>query len=318
VRYVGQKFVQLVIVVIAVTFLTSMLIRLLPGDPALFKAGPGATPEQLEQIRDDLGLNDPVPVQYVKWLGRFVTGDWGISTQANTKIFTMVKDRLPISLMIMFYAQLMALIVAIPLGILAAYRNGSLTDRAVNTTAFGALSIPNFVLAVVFVLVFSVRLQWFPATSKYYNPITDPVEHFKAFFLPSLVIAIGLAAGYIRLLRADMVGTLQSDFITMARAKGMSTRRILYVHALRPSSFSLITAAAVNIGVLIGGTVIVEQTFQLSGMGYLTVFSIGVRDYEVVQACVAIFALIFVLSNFFVDLAYGWLDPRIRHARALA
>lgn len=317
-RYVGQKLIQLVIVVVAVTFLTSMLLRLLPGDPAVFKAGPGATPEQLDQIREDLGLNDPIPVQYVKWLGDFLTGDWGISTQANTPIFDLIKDRLPISILIMVYAQLLALLIAVPLGILAAYRSGSVTDRAVNTAAFGMLSIPNYVIAVVFVLIFAIRLGWFPATSRYYNPFTDPVDHFKAFFLPVLTIAIGLAAGYTRLLRADMIGTLQNDFVTMARSKGMSTKRILFGHALRPSSFSLITAAAVNIGVLIGGTVIVEQTFQLSGMGYLTVFSIGVRDYEVVQAAVAIFALIFVLANFFVDLAYGWLDPRIRHARALA
>jgi peptide/nickel transport system permease protein len=317
-RYVGQKLIQLVIVVVAVTFLTSMLLRLLPGDPAVFKAGPGATEEQLEEIREDLGLNDPIPVQYVKWLGDFLTGDWGISTQANTPIFDLIKDRLPVSILIMVYAQILALLIAIPLGILAAYRSGSLSDRAVNTAAFGMLSIPNYVIAVVFVLIFAIRLGWFPATSKYYNPFTDPVEHFQAFFLPVLTIAIGLAAGYTRLLRADMIGTLQNDFVTMARSKGMSTKRILFGHALRPSSFSLITAAAVNIGVLIGGTVIVEQTFQLSGMGYLTVFSIGVRDYEVVQAAVAIFALIFVLANFFVDLAYGWLDPRIRHARALA
>jgi peptide/nickel transport system permease protein len=317
-RYFGQKLVQLIIVIIAVTFLTSMLIRFLPGDPALFKAGPGATPEQLDQIRHQLGIDQPIPVQYVKWLGRFVTGDWGISTQSNTKIYDLIKDRLPVSIMIMVYAQLMALLIAIPLGIWAAYRQGTASDRIVNTTAFGMLSIPNYVIAVVFVLVFAVHLQWFPATAKYYNPVTDPVNHFKAFFLPSLTIALGLAAGYIRLLRADMVTTLQNDFVTMARAKGMSTSRILFRHSLRPSSFSLITAAAVNIGVLIGGTVIVEQTFQLAGMGYLTIFSIGVRDYEVVQACVAIFALIFVLSNFFVDLAYGWLDPRIRHARALA
>src|SRR5689334_5110492 len=142
-RYFWRKVLQLVVVVIAVTFLTSMLLHLLPGDPAIFKAGPGATPDQLHAIRQQLGLNDPIPVQYIRWLGNFIRGDWGISTQSNTEIYTMIKDRLPISIYIMVYAQLMALIIAIPLGIISAYRASSLTDRAVNTGAFTMLSLPN-------------------------------------------------------------------------------------------------------------------------------------------------------------------------------
>jgi peptide/nickel transport system permease protein len=316
-RFVRQRLIQLVIVVFGVTLLTSGLMRLLPGDPAIAIHGPGSK-EELDAIRDRLDLNRPLPVAYAKWVGHLLTGHLGNSEAFNVPVTTLISERLPVTLWLMFYAMVISLVIAIPLGILTAYRANRPTDRIVSTFSFGMLSLPPYIIGVLFVFLFSVKLGWLPALSTYSSPFEDPVNHFKSMVLPSVTLALGLIAVFQRLLRADMVGTLQNDFITLARAKGMSTQRILFRHALRPSTFSLITAAAVNIGALIGGAVIVETIFALPGMGDLTVQAIFRRDFPVVQVCVVIFAVGFVLVNFLVDLLYNVLDPRIRHARALA
>jgi len=317
-RYVRQKMIQLVIVVIAVTFLTFIAINLLPGDPAIFKAGPGATDAQVAQVRHDLGLDKPIPVQYGIWLKKMATLDFGVSLGFNTPVSELVRNRLPVTLVVLLYAEIMSMIVAIPLGVFSAYRAGSAFDRGSNTVAFALLSVPNYIIGVVLLYFFAVRWGWFPAISNQVSLFDNPVEHFKGYFLPALTLAVAQVAIYTRLLRTDMIATLQMDFITMARAKGMPTRTILFRHAMRPSLFSLITASAVNIGALIGGAVIVEQIFALPGMGQLTVEAIGRRDFPVVQVCVTIFAVGFVFVNFVVDVAYAFIDPRIRHARALS
>lgn len=320
-RYVRQKLVQLVIVVFAVTVFAFTLMSFLPGDRAVAIGGVvgGENAEQYyDQIREQWNLDDPLPVQYFIWLQNFVTGDLGVSPNFNVPVTDLIKDRLPVSLTLMVYSLLLAMVIAVPLGVLTAYRANSFVDRSLNTVAFGFLSVPNYVLGVLLVFLFALRFGWFPAISQYVSLWDDPSEHFKNFFLPVLTLALGQIAIYMRLLRADMVATLQNDFITLARSKGMSTRRILFRHALRPSTFALITAAAVNVGALIGGTIVVEQIFGMPGMGNLTVEAIFRRDFLVVQACVVIFAVAFVLVNFFVDLVYAVIDPRIRHARALA
>jgi peptide/nickel transport system permease protein len=203
------------------------------------------------------------------------------------------------------------------LGVLTAYKQNSLFDRVANTTAFGFLSIPNFILAVLLVFIFAIRLGWLPATG--YVPFgEDPFEHFRHMVLPAFSLAAGQIAIYMRLLRTDMIATLQEDFIGVARAKGMPTRRILIQHALRPSSFSLLTVAAINIGTLIGGTIVIERIFAISGLGSLIIEAIFTRDYLVVQGTVVLVAVAFVVVNFLVDILYAVIDPRIRHARAVA
>jgi peptide/nickel transport system permease protein len=209
------------------------------------------------------------------------------------------------------------LVIAVPLGILTAYRADSWFDKSVNTVAFGLLSVPNFIFGVLLVFLFSIRLGWLPATG--YVPFgEDPTEHFRRMILPSFALAASQIAVYMRLLRTDMISTLQEDFIGVARAKGMPTRRILLRHALRPSSFSLLTVAAINVGQLIGGTIVIERIFAIAGLGSLIVESIFTRDYLVVQGAIVIVAVGFVLVNFIVDILYAVLDPRIRHARAIA
>ncbi len=315
--YLRQKALQLVVVLLIVTFVTFLLINLLPGGPEIAILGVGATEEAVEEIRADLRLDDPIPVRYVRWLGAAFTGDLGQSYVNNTPVTELLKDRLPPTLLLMLYSTIISLAVAIPFGIATAYRSDTMFDKIANTTAFGLLSVPNFILAVLLIFFFSLRLGWFPATG--YTPLAeDPAQHFKGMVLPAVSLAAGQIAVYMRLLRTDMIATLQEDYIGVAKAKGMPTATILFRHAFRPSSFSLLTVAGLTVGQLIGGTIIIEQIFAISGIGSLVVFSIFQRDYLVVQGTVVLIAVGFVLINFLVDLLYAALDPRIRHARALA
>ncbi|MBI4884590.1 MAG: ABC transporter permease [Actinobacteria bacterium] len=319
-RYVLRRLAQTILVVVLVTLLTSAALRFMPNATEVLvaaKTGPGATKEQAEAVIKDLGLDKPFYVQYFSWMKDFVTGEWGNTFQTNQTIASEVKRALPISVFLMIYGQLLALSAAVPVAVWSAYRQNSRFDRMSATTAFGMLSLPNYIVAPVLMLLFSVQRRWVPYPSIYSGLWDDPVAHLKAFVLPSITIALPLFAGYMRLLRADMIGTLQSEFITTARAKGVSTRNILFRHALRPSLFSLVTATAVNVGALMGGVVIVEQFFLLNGMGRLTVESIFRREFPTVQYCVAILALIYVSINLFVDMIYAWIDPRVRAGRAL-
>jgi len=317
VRYILQKVGQLVVVLFLVTFLTFLLLNLLPGGPEVAALGIGADEEQIQAFREEQNLDDPLPVRYVQWLGDAVTGDLGDSLIRNVPVDDLLGKRITPTLQIMFWSILFSLTVAIPLGVLTAYKADSWFDKSANTVAFGFLSIPNFIIAVLLVYLFAIELGWLPATG--YVPFSeDPVEHFRRLVLPCLALALGQIAVFMRLLRTDMISTLQEDYIGVARAKGMPTRRILLRHALRPSSFSLLTVAAITIGQLIGGTIVIERIFAIPGLGSLIVESIFTRDYLVVQGAIVIVAVGFVVVNFFVDILYALLDPRIRHARALA
>jgi peptide/nickel transport system permease protein len=311
-----RKLLQLVVVLLVVTFFSFSLIHLTPGDPARTQK-PFATEEQLEPIREEIGLNDSFLVQYKDWLVNFVQGDFGRDYSTNLPVKDAIGKQLGVSLQLIFYAQFLALLIAIPLGVLAAYRAGTWFDKFANAGAFAAIAVPPFVFAFVLIFYLAVEAGWFP-TQQYVAFGTDPAEHFKHMFLPALSLAIGQIAIYMRLLRSDMIQTLQEDFITMAKAKGLTNRRILWRHALRPSSFTLLTAAALNFGALIGGAVVIEFVFQLPGMGLGLIQAVSTRQYSAVQAYVALIAVAFVLFNAFVDGLYSVLDPRIRHARAAA
>jgi peptide/nickel transport system permease protein len=311
-----KKLLQLVIVLLVVTFFSFSLIHLTPGDPARTQK-PFATEEQLQPIREEIGLNDPFLVQYKDWLVNFVQGDFGRDYSTNLPVKDAIGKQLGVSLQLIFYAQFLALLIAIPLGVVAAYRAGTWFDKTANALAFGAIAIPAFVFAFIFIFYLSVQAGWFP-TQQYVAFGADPAEHFKHMFLPALSLAIGQIAIYMRLLRSDMIQTLQEDFITMAKAKGLTNRRILWRHALRPSSFTLLTAAALNFGALISGAVVIEFVFQLPGIGLGLIQAVSTRQYTAVQAYVALIAVAFVLFNAFVDGLYSVLDPRIRHARAAA
>lgn len=345
-KALGKRFGALALVLFLVTFFSASLLTLVPGDPVtnLIPVGEGdpRADEITERIREDTYLDRPLPIRYVKWLGvdspqapvassdgfpgfslrspfseGVLSGDFGsfYQTSGTSPVGDEISASLPISLQLMAYAQIMALVLAIPLGVLAAYRAGRFFDRAANTVGFAVFAVPNFVLGLLLSFYVGVQLGWLPATG--YVPFgEDPTEHFRHMVLPAIALGSTQVAIYMRLLRSDMVATLQEDFVQMARSKGISNKRVLWRHAFRPSSITLLTVAGLNIGTLIGGGLIIELIFDLPGMGDSIASAITDREYVALQALVAVVAIIYVLANFVVDFLYTVIDPRIRHARA--
>lgn len=318
-RDLGVRLLQLAVVFVVVTFFTVTLMSLVPGKPEVivipFDATPGQT--QRQQFREQNDLDKPLVVRWARWAGRFVTGNMGnlYSSTGTNPVSATVKSAAPISALLILYTQLVALAVSIPLAIAAAYRNGRWVDKAISTMAFSFLSLPGFAVALVLSYVFAVNLHWLPATG--YSPPSDGLLlHFKSVVIPVFALSLGQIAVYMRLLRSDLVATLQEDFILMAKSKGISNRRVLWRHALRPSSLTLLTVVGLNVGNLIGGTIVVEALFSIPGMGMQIAAAILGRQYVALQSYVAIIAIFFVLLNFLVDYLYTVLDPRIRERTA--
>lgn len=309
-----KKFAQLIATVLLVTLFSAFLLELIPGD-AVTTLAPLASDEQREALRSDLNLDRPFFARYASWLGDFARGDMGnYYTVGNVRpVADRLWDSMPVSILLMLYAQILALLIAIPLGVLTAFRKDSFFDRMSNTSAFAMLAIPNFALGFVLQYYLAVELGWFQV-SGYTAPTSDFGAHVSSMVLPTITLTVGQIAVYMRLLRSDMIATLQQDFILMAKAKGLRSRRILFKHALRPSSLTLLTVAGLNIGTLIGGALIIEVVFQLPGMGLMLQEAILRNQLIAFQSMVAVLAILYVLVTFAVDLLYSVLDPRIRHA----
>jgi peptide/nickel transport system permease protein len=316
-RFVWKRFAQLVIVLFFVTFFSFLLLALQPGDPALIKCGLGCDDAAYQATREEMGLNKPVVVQYGIWLGDILRGDLGESAVNQQPVSTELANKLPVTIELLIFSQVISLAIAIPLGVLSARKPNGAVDKASALIGFIFLATPVFVTGIILVNFFAVRLKIFPAT---FAPdfFEDPVGNLKSLVLPSLTLALAEVAVVSRLLRTDLMATLQEDYIMMAKAKGLSSRRIMWRHAFRPSTFSLITVVGLRIGGLIGGTIIIEQLFALNGMGRYLIESISRRDYVPLQGAVVVIAVAYVLINFAVDLFYAVLDPRIRHARSIA
>jgi peptide/nickel transport system permease protein len=313
--FVARRLLYLVPVLVAVSLLTFLIASLLPGDLAYVILGDQATPEKVEALRHDMGLDQPIWWRYASWLSHVLQGDFGRSFRTGQTVLQAVTERLPVSLELMLLAELGALAIGIPLAIACAVRSGSAFDRFMTGSAFGMLSVPAFLSAILLIYLFAVELRWLPATG--YVPLEeDPVGNLRSFLLPALTLALGEWPVLMRVLRSDMIATLQEDYIAMARAKGLKPSRILLVHALKPSSLTLVTVTGINIGRLIGGTVIVESIFALPGIGRLLLGAIFTRDLIILQGVVLFVALGYVLMNFIVDMLYAVLDPRIRHGHA--
>ena len=316
-KNVLTRLARLLAVVLIVSFLTFSLTKLLPGDPVNVLLGPQASNQEVRAaVEKDLGLDKPFFSQYVSYVSGALQGDLGRSYTSRFETTTLLGQKLPATLELMILAQVLSLLISIPLAMYSAYRANSRADKAITATAFGLISFPNYALAVALVWLFALQLGWFPAIG--YRSISSAglVENLKSVALPVFALAAGLTAVYTRLLRSDLIATLQEDFVLMARSKGLPTWHILLRHALRPSSFSLLTVFAINFGTLIGGSVIVEQFFVIPGVGSLAIESILKRDYLVVQGVVLLIASAFVVVNFLVDILYSVLDPRVRRSAA--
>jgi peptide/nickel transport system permease protein len=319
-RLFAGKVVRLVLVLLVVTFFSFCMVKALDvkGD-LVDKIIPFGTQAQKNVLRADLGLNDGFFAQYWHWLTHFVVGDFGNYYLPNpTPVSDSLSSALPISLELMLYAQVLSLIVAVPFGIATAYKAGSRFDGISNTVAFGLLALPNFVLALLLAIYVGAKWGWLPTQSNISPFPLSPIENWRYMLLPTISLAVGQIAIYMRLLRSDMIATLQEDFITTAKSKGIPTRRVLLSHALRPSSLTLLTVAGLNVGALIGGALVVERIFGLPGIGSKLTEAIFRQQYVAVQTYVAVIAVFYVVLNFLVDILYSVLDPRIRHARATA
>jgi peptide/nickel transport system permease protein len=311
-----RRVIQLVVVLLCVSFFSFALLSLAPGDPVVAIVG-FSTPAQRVAIRHQLHFDRPFLTQYWEWLTGVLHGDLGNQFFGPTgirKVSTAIGQALPVSLQLMLYAMILTVLIAVPLGVIAAYKSGTMLDKAINVTAFGAIALPDFALALILSYWVGVKLHWLPSQG-YVHFSDDPVGHFRAMALPAISLAVGQIAAYMRLLRSDMIATLQEDFILMAKAKGITNRRILWRHALRPSSLTLLTVAGLNVGTLIGGALIVEVIFHLNGLGFAIYDAINRRQYIALQDYIAVIAIVYVLVNFAVDGLYHVLDPRIRGAR---
>jgi len=316
-RYAAQRLLMVVLLLLAVSMLTFVAMNVL-GDPLFNILGPIAgdteNPESIAKIEAaeaQYYLDKPLPERYVRWLGDFVTGDFGVrfGSDGQPPVTDLIKERLPRSLLLMGMAQVMALAIAIPWGVLTASRANQPVDKVSTMSSFFLVSMPNFALAVILYYIFALKLGWFPLR---YDASDGFFTRMFQLFLPALTLALPAAAVYQRLLRTDLITTLQEDFILMARSKGVSKTRVLFRHALRPSMFSVITVFGINAGALVGGALVVETFFGIPGIGTAIVEAILREDFPVVLAIVMIVATGFVVLNFLVDLFYSVLDPRVR------
>lgn len=312
-KVILTRLLRLAMTLIAVSFLTFLLVALLPGDPVDGILGQAErTPEIEARIRADLRLDDPFIVRYFRWLGDAVQGDLGTSyINQGQSVMDTILDRLPITVQLAFMAIALALIMAIPIGIIGAYKQSKWQDKASSAGVQVALSIPNFIIGIFLTWIFAVQLSVLPATG--WSRVSDGVvANFKTAILPATALAMTQMAIFSRLIRADMIATLQENYILAARAKGLSDRFILVRHALRPSSLSLMTIIGINFGALLGGTIVIETLFAVPGLGFRLYNAISDRDILVIQGITVFIATVYVVINTVVDLLYAVVDPRIR------
>lgn len=316
-RFWLQRVAMAVLLLLSVSALTFGAMNIL-GDPLFNILGPVAgdvnNPDSvklIEKAKAEFDLDDPLVVRYGLWLSDFVRGDMGVqfSSDGQPPVSDLIKERLPRTATLVLLAQLMAIAIAIPWALATASRAGRLSDRISTMNTFFLVAMPNFALAIILKFVLAIKLGWMPLTYVANDPLSSRLWQMV---LPALTIALPVAAVFQRLLRTDLITTLQQDFILMARAKGLSRRRVLFRHALRPSLFSFITVVGLNTGALIGGSIVVETIFRIPGVGSSLVESVLREDFPVVLAIVMIVAVAFVLINLLVDILYSIIDPRVR------
>ncbi|MEJ5357299.1 MAG: nickel ABC transporter permease [Desulfobacterales bacterium] len=302
-RYILKRLWHTVYVAVGISIISFFFIHL-SGDPVMLMLPPDASKAEVEALREQLGFNDPLVVQYLRFAGHALRGDLGVSLVHRTPALDLILERLPASLELAGAAMLFALAAAVPLGILAAVRRGSLFDLGSMLAALFGLSMPHFWLGIMLVLLFSVHLGWFPTSGR---------GSFSQLVLPALALGLSLLAMFARLTRSVMLEVLGQDYVRTARAKGLRERIVIGKHALKNALIPLVTVAGMQFGFLIGGTVIIETVFAWPGVGRLVVQAIFSRDYPLVQAAVLVLAVIFVLINLLVDLLYVFLDPQISY-----
>ena len=309
--FIGRRILIASPTIILISVFVFTLQHLLPGDPILVLAGEERDPEVIEFLREKYRLNDPIPIQYLAWVGNALQGDLGISLRTNQPVLELIGEKLPVTLQLATMALIIAMVIGIPAGVLSAYKKGTWIDWVANVVALSGLSVPNFWLGIMMILLVSVQLGWLPASG--YQPFADdPLQSIKTMLMPAVVLGTALAATLMRHTRSAMLSVLKSDYIRTARAKGLAERVVLVKHALRNALVPIVTVTTLIFGELLAGAVLTEQIFTIPGFGKLVVDAVFNRDYAVVQGIVLCTGIAFIFMNLLADVAQRILNPRMR------
>ncbi|WP_342542709.1 nickel ABC transporter permease [Paenisporosarcina sp. FSL H8-0542] len=306
-----RRGIQLVFLLLGISFLVFSSMYIAPGDPATMVGGPTATETDLEAIRDNLGLNDPFLVQYGRYLKHAAQGDFGYSYQSKQAVSEAISIRFPNTLKLAIASMIVAVVIGIFAGLISALKHNSWLDVTSTTFALAGISIPNFWLGTLLILVFAVNLQWLPV-----GGLSEPfytVGGFKQLILPAITLGTGSAAMIARMARSSMLEVIKADYVRTARAKGVKERNVIWIHTLKNAMIPVITVIGLNFGFLLGGTIITEKVFAINGVGRLMIDSIAMRDFPMVQGSVLLVATLFVVVNLIVDIVYTFIDPRISY-----
>ncbi|WP_296036792.1 ABC transporter permease [uncultured Agrobacterium sp.] len=311
--YIGKRLLVAIPTLLIISIFVFSLQKLLPGDPILAMAGEERDPAVIELLRERYRMNDPVVYQYFYWLGSVVQGDFGVSLRTNQPVLELIGQKLPVTIQLAVMSMFFALVIGVPIGILAAVKQNSWIDYVSNIVALSGLSIPNFWLGIMLILLVSVQLGWLPA-SGYESIFVDPVRSLQTMIMPSFVLGNALAATLMRHTRSAMLSVMKSDYIRTARAKGLSSWQVVLSHSFKNALLPIITLSALLFGELLAGAVLTEQIFTIPGFGKLIVDAVFTRDYAVVQGVVLCTAIGFILMNLLADVVTVVLNPRMRAA----
>lgn len=309
--FIARRLLIAIPTILLISVFVFILQKLLPGDPVLAMAGEERDPAVLEFLRAKYRLNDPLYLQYFHWIGGALTGDLGVSLRTQQPVLALIGQKLPVTIQLASMALIIALVIGVPAGVISAYRKGSVIDWVANVVALSGLSIPNFWLGIMLILLVSVKLGWLPA-SGYVSLFEDPAQSIRTMIMPAFVLGTGLAATLMRHTRSAMLGVLRSDYVRTARAKGLGEGTVVVKHALRNALIPIVTVTTLLFGELLAGAVLTEQIFTIPGFGKLVVDAVFNRDYAVVQGIVLCTAVAFILMNILADAIYRILNPRMR------
>jgi len=311
--FIFRRLLSAIPTLILVSLFVFTLQKLLPGDPVLAMAGEERDPAVMEYLRDKYRLNDPVPLQYIHWVGNVLQGDFGTSLRTEQPVTALLASKLPVTIELAVLALLIALLIGIPTGVISAVRKGTAVDYGANIFALSGISIPHFWLGIVLIMIFAVKLQWLPASG--FVPLGEDVgQNLKTLILPAFVLGAGLSGVLMRHTRSAMLEVLRADYVRTARAKGLFPRTVILKHALRNALMPIVTLTTLLFGELLGGAVLTEQVFSIPGFGKMIVDAVFNRDYAVVQGVVLCVAIGFVLLNLLADVLYRMINPRLRTA----
>ncbi len=310
--FIAKRMVATIPVMGVVALFVFLMLRLSPGDPASVIAGDYATPEDIERIRAQLGLSDPIVVQFGNWIWKLVHADLGISIFSNLPVTTLIVQRLEPTVMLSLTTLFFSIAVAVPLGVLAAWKAGTWIDRAVMIFAVAGFSIPVFVLGYMFIYEFAMALKWLPVQG-YRSPFEGLGPFLRHIILPTLTLSVIFIALFARITRASVLEVLEEDYIRTARAKGQVESKVLISHALRNAAVPIVTVIGLGIALLIGGVVVTESVFNIPGLGRLVLDAILKRDYPIIQGLILMFSFVYILINLMIDIVYTVIDPRIRY-----